>query len=248
MASTGPYVPLPVSPAQFAAAVEALPVLGFRGVNVTLPHKEAALRLCADVDRVAAGIGAVNTITVREDGTLYGTNTDAFGFLENLRQGHPTFDASSGPATVLGAGGAARAVVVALLDAGAPEIRLVNRTRKRAEALAKDFGSGCAVSDWRDLPSTLDGVNLLVNATSLGMTGQPSLDVELSRLPVEAVVTDLVYAPLMTGLLSAGQARGNPIVDGLGMLLHQGRPGFKAWFGADPSVTDALRAFVASDL
>ena len=215
--------------------------MGFRGVNVTIPHKLSALAACDHIDDVAARIGAVNTIIIGEDGALSGTNTDAFGFLANLRQ-ESDWRGVEGPAVVLGAGGAARAVCVALLDAGVPEVRIANRTDSRAQALADEFG--LTAFPWADRAAALDGAALVVNATSLGMTGQPMLDLPLDALPINALVHDIVYAPLETELLTQARARGNPIVDGLGMLLHQARPGFEAWFGVSPDVTPALRNFV----
>jgi shikimate dehydrogenase len=244
----GAYIPLPVAPEHFAEAVRALARLGFAGANVTLPHKEAALAAVDRADAVARRIGAVNTIVVAPDGTLDGSNTDAFGFIENLRHAAPGFDAAAGPAVVLGAGGAARAVVAALVDAGAPEIRVVNRGVERAEKLIEALGGPCHVVPWAGRAAALDGAALLVNATTLGMTGHAPLDLALDRLPPRALVNDIVYVPLETGLLHAAKARGNKTVDGLGMLLHQARPGFRAWFGVDPEVTPALRVFVlASD-
>jgi shikimate dehydrogenase len=241
----GAYVPLAVAPADLPTALTALPALGFRGVNLTLPHKEQALDLCQEVDDLARRIGAVNTIVVR-DGRLFGSNSDAFGFLENLKDGAPDWRAEAAPAVVLGAGGASRAVVAALADAGVPEVRLVNRTRERAEALATALGGALSVYDWDRREAALAEAGLLVNTTTLGMAGQPPLDLDLGALPVEAVVTDIVYAPLMTPLLQAARTRGNPLVDGLGMLLHQARPGFEAWFGVRPEVTPGLRDFVLS--
>ena len=241
----GAYVPLAVAPADLPTALTALPALGFRGVNLTLPHKEQALDLCQEVDDLARRIGAVNTIVVR-DGRLFGSNSDAFGFLENLKDGAPDWRAEAAPAVVLGAGGASRAVVVALADAGVPEVRLVNRTRERAEALATALGGALSVYDWDRREAALAEAGLLVNTTTLGMAGQPPLDLDLGALPVEAVVTDIVYTPLMTPLLQAARTRGNPLVDGLGMLLHQARPGFEAWFGVRPEVTPGLRDFVLS--
>lgn len=241
----GAYVPLAVAPADLPTALTALPALGFRGVNLTLPHKEQALDLCQEVDDLARRIGAVNTIVVR-DGRLFGSNSDAFGFLENLKDGAPDWRAEAAPAVVLGAGGASRAVVAALADAGAPEVRLVNRTRERAEALATALGGALSVYDWDRREAALAEAGLLVNTTTLGMAGQPPLDLDLGALPVEAVVTDIVYTPLMTPLLQAARTRGNPLVDGLGMLLHQARPGFEAWFGVRPEVTPGLRDFVLS--
>jgi shikimate dehydrogenase len=241
----GAYVPLAVRPADLAAAVRALPKLGFRGANVTVPHKEPALSAADEADAKARRIGAVNTLVVGPDGSVHGSNTDAFGFMESLRLGAPAWDPAAAAAAVLGAGGAARAVIAALADAGAPEIRLLNRTRARAEAVARDFADApVRVHDWASRAQALEGVGLLVNATSLGMAGQPALDLELGGLPPGAVVNDVVYVPLETPLLARARARGNPVVDGLGMLLHQARPGFEAWFGVAPEVTPALRAFV----
>ncbi|MCH7540498.1 MAG: shikimate dehydrogenase [Proteobacteria bacterium] len=243
----GAYVPLGVEPANFERVLQVLPLLGFVGVNVTVPHKEAALAAVDVADPLAQRIGAVNTVIVRRDGGLEGRNSDAYGFLENIKTAVPGWDAASGPAVVLGAGGAARAVCAALVDDGAPEVRVVNRTSARAEALAAAIGSRCRVLPWSERCGALDGAGLLVNATTLGMTGQPPLDLDLDRLPMAAVVNDVVYAPLETALLKMAARRGNRTVDGLGMLLHQARPGFKAWFGVEPEVTSALRAFLSQD-
>lgn len=240
----GAYVPFAVRPENLAVALRGLAALGFRGANVTLPHKEQALALVDNASETARRIGAVNTIVIAEDGTLTGDNTDAFGFIENLREGARGFDATTGPAVVIGAGGAARAILVALADAGAPEIRLVNRTEGRAEALAKSLGGTIRVVAWRDRASALEGAALLVNSTTRGMTGQDPLDLDLARLPQTALVNDIVYVPVETPLLAAARTRGNPVVDGVGMLLHQARPGFERWFGTTPRVTPALRAAV----
>ncbi len=241
----GAYVPLAVKPEDFAEAVRMLPKLGIAGANVTIPHKQAALAACDELDDVAVRIGAVNTIVVRRDGRLWGTNTDAYGFLENLKAKHPTWDAGAGPAVVIGAGGAARAVVVALLDAGVPAVRLTNRSRERADALANDLDAKkIEVTDWDLRNVALAGAGLLVNATSLGMTGQPELDLDLAHLPKEAAVYDIVYVPLETDLLKAAKAAGHPVIDGIGMLLHQARPGFAAWFGIEPTVDQALTTYV----
>jgi shikimate dehydrogenase len=242
----GAYLPLPVAPEHIETALRALPLLGFAGVNLTVPHKEAALGVVDRVDALARRIGAVNTVVVAADGTLDGTNTDAFGFTENLRAGAPDWEPSRA-AVVLGAGGAARAVCVGLADAGVAEIRLANRTAARATRLADEL-SGIQPVAWEARGDALDGAGLLVNTTTLGMTGAPPLDIALDALAGDAVVTDIVYAPLETPLLAAARARGNVTVDGLGMLLHQARPGFAAWFGHEPDVTDALRAFVLEDL
>jgi shikimate dehydrogenase len=240
----GAYIPLPVRPEQFTAALRALPMLGFAGVNVTVPHKEAALNAVDRSDSAARRIGAVNTIVLAPDGTLDGRNSDGFGFIENLRAGVPSWSAAAGPAVILGAGGAARAIAVALQDGGAPEIRIVNRTTERAERLSKDIGGPFRVHGWGERASALGDAALLVNTTTLGMTGQPPLELALDRLPTAAVVNDIVYSPLETPLLAVAKARGNRVVDGLGMLLHQARPGFAAWFGIEPAVTPELRRFV----
>ncbi len=245
----GAYVPLPVAPARLEDAIRGLSALGFRGVNLTLPHKEAVIPFLDEVSDHARRIGAVNTVVVGEGGKLHGDNTDAFGFLANLEAGAPAWRAADGPAVLLGAGGAARAVAVSLLDAGAPALRLINRTRERAERLAEALramapGRAIETTVWEERDGALADAGLLVNTTSLGMSGQPPLDLALDDLPAEATVTDIVYTPLETGLLAAAREKGHAVVDGLGMLLHQGRPGFAAWFGVDPEVTDELRAVV----
>lgn len=240
----GAYIPLPVRPEHFEQVLRLLPALGFAGANVTLPHKEAALKAVDESSALARRIGAVNTVIVRDDGSLYGDNTDAEGFVANLREGAPGWDAGTGPAVILGAGGVARAVGVALLDAGAPEIRIVNRTASRAEKLARELGSHAKVSLWVDRAHVLAEAALLVNATLLGMDGQAPLDIDLRLLAKNAVVTDTVYTPLETPLLRMAAERGNIAVDGIGMLLHQGRRGFEAWYGVAPEVTPELRTFV----
>lgn len=239
----GAYVPLAVPPEKFATALRALPALGFAGANVTVPHKEAALAAVDRVEPLAERIGAVNTVVVDADGTLEGRNTDAFGFVANLDEGASGWRKSASPAVVLGAGGAARAVVAALIDLGIA-VRLVNRTTERAQALADSIGGIVDIVPWSQRVEALDGAGLLVNTTTLGMTGKPALEISLAPLPKTATVNDIVYAPLQTDLLRAAAARGNKTVDGLGMLLHQARPGFAAWFGVEPEVTADLRAFV----
>ena len=244
----GSYEPLAVAPDDFAGALRGLAETGFAGANVTVPHKEAAFR---GVDRLSPGaerIGAVNTVVVEADGSLTGSNTDGFGFIENLKAGDPAWRAEAGPAAVLGAGGAARAVVAALLDAGVPEIRLVNRTLARAEALAADLGGPVAPHPWTAGDDALAGATLLVNTTTLGMTGQAPLEIGLSTLAIGATVNDIVYVPLRTELLARAEAQGCRTVDGIGMLLHQARPGFEAWFGVAPEVTPALRRHVLAGL
>lgn len=236
----GRYDLLPVPPEELAGRVRSLAADGLVGANVTVPHKEAALRAADRADDNARRIGAANTLVVGSDGKVTASNTDGFGFLENLRAGDPDWRAGSGPAVILGAGGAARAVAAALQDAGVPGLILLNRTRERADALAQDLGN-IKVVPWTQREDALAEAALLVNTTTLGMTGQPALELDLDRLPQGALVNDIVYRPLVTPLLAAARARGNRTVDGLGMLLHQARPGFKAWFGVLPDVTDELR-------
>jgi shikimate dehydrogenase len=247
----GAYVPLPVSPGQLEQALRALPVLGFRGCNLTIPHKQAALSIVDNVEPLARRIGAVNTVIVTPDGSLDARNTDVFGFRENLREWAPDWNPLAGPAVVLGAGGAARAVVAALIEAGVAEIRLVNRTWANAERLASDLAAPrCAISihSWKAREDLLDGAGILVNTTSLGMASEPELEIDLTALPQSAVVVDIVYVPIETALLAAARQRGNRVVDGLGMLLHQARPGFEAWFGTPVRATRELRAAILTTL
>jgi shikimate dehydrogenase len=247
----GAYVPLPVRPEHIEDALRALPVLGFRGCNLTIPHKQAALSVVDRVQPLARRIGAVNTIVVASDGNLEAWNTDAFGFRENLREAVPNWYPAAGPAVVLGAGGSARAVVAALTDTGVGEIRIVNRTLSRAEAVARDLSTPTTritIHSWAEANRVQREAGLLVNTTSLGMTGEPPLVLDLSALRPSAPVVDIVYVPLETGLLAAARRRGHPVVDGLGMLLHQGRPGFEAWFGASVEVTPELRSAIVATL
>ena len=243
----GTYLPLPVTPENLCEALRALPKLGFVGVNLTIPHKEAAVGIVDDVDSNAKRIGAVNTIVVEANGLLAGSNTDGFGFIEHLRRTIPGWTASDGPVVLLGAGGAARAAAVALLDAGTPEIRIVNRTIGRARSLVECLDGKAKAFTWSHAGQAMQDAALLANTTSLGLTGQPALELPLKPLPKSAIVYDIVYAPLETALLALAKARGNPTVDGLGMLLHQARPGFEAWFGVAPEVTAELRAIVSED-
>ncbi len=242
----GAYIPFFVRPEDGYDAIRMLPRLGFSGTNVTLPHKETALRAVDEADPVARRIGAVNTVVARENGSLHGSNTDAYGFLEHLRESAPEW--RPGVAVVLGAGGSARAVSAALIDAGASEVRLANRTAERAARVAEEIGGPVVAVAWDERNAALDGAGLLVNTTSLGMAGSPLLEISLDALPEGAVVNDIVYVPLETPLLTAARRRGLAAVDGLGMLLHQARPGFSAWFGTDPEVDDALRQSVLAGL
>jgi shikimate dehydrogenase len=242
----GHYIPMDIAQADLAAALDMLPRLGFVGVNVTIPHKESVLHLADIVTDRAALIGAANTLIFRKDGRIHADNTDGSGFMANLRQNAPGWVPSAGPAAVFGAGGAARAVIAALIEVGVPEIRLANRTRPRAEGLRADFGAKITVVDWVQAGNMLEGAATVVNTTALGMTGKPEFRVPLDGLEPQALVTDLVYAPLKTQLLIAAEQRGCRVVDGLGMLLHQAAPGFERWFGVRPEVDDATRAAVLS--
>lgn len=244
----GAYVPLAVEPEHFRQALRVISHLGFAGVNITVPHKEAALTAVDEADSAAKRIGAVNTVVVRRDGSLFGTNTDGAGFLAHLAASQPDFDLTDGPTIVIGAGGAARALVAVLTEAGVPEVRLCNRTVARAEEIAIGLGGAVRVINWVDRADALDGARLLVNATTQGMVGQSPLNLDLAHLPPDAVVYDIVYAPERTPLLAAAAARGNPVIGGLGMLLHQAVPGFKGFFGPEPEVSDALAAHLRAGL
>ena len=240
----GHYIPMEVAREDLETVLRTLPRMGFVGVNVTIPHKERVLEIADLCTDRATLIGSANTIIFRKDGKIHADNTDGYGFLENLRQNAPQWDAKAGPAMVLGAGGASRAVVATLLDAGAPEVILTNRTRVRAEKLAEDFGKRVRVVDWIQAPNVIEEARTLVNATSLGMVGKPELRVPLDGLRPDTLVNDLVYTPLQTKLLLTAQAAGCTTVDGLGMLLHQAVPGFERWFGLRPEVDEATRAAV----
>ena len=240
----GAYVPLAITAGYLRAALRALPALGFSGCNLTIPHKEAALGLVDKVDPLARRIGAVNCVVVAADGSLEGQNHDAFGYIESVREAQPSWRADRGPIVVIGAGGGARAVLVGLIDAGAREIRLVNRTPARAKSLARELGGPIIALNWNEREAALGGAAMLINATNQGMVGEPALDLALDSLPVTALVSDIIYIPRETALLAAARKRGNPTVNGLGMLLHQARPAFHAWFGIMPEVTPKLRATI----
>jgi len=244
----GAYVPMPVHPEALPAAIDGLAALGFAGCNVTLPHKVAAMALMDEIDPLAHRIGAINTIVVRADGSLLGLNNDAEGYAASLAEAQPGWRADQGPAVVLGAGGGARAVIVSLIDHGVPEIRVLNRTLGRAAALADEMGPPLRAVPWEERSATLADAALLVNTTTQGMVGEPPLEISLERLPRHALVSDIVYIPLETALLRAARERGNPTVDGLGMLLHQAVPAFRAWFGVTPAVTPALRRAIEAAL
>jgi shikimate dehydrogenase len=244
----GAYEKEAVRPEEIEGFLRALGKRGYAGANVTLPYKEAALAVADSADQAAKAIGSANTLWLDAAGTLHASNTDAYGFMTHLSQEAPDWNKGRRAVVVLGAGGAARAILYALIKGGVSKILLVNRTGERAGALAKSFG-GCVVAvPWEDKNKALGGCGLLVNATSLGMAGKPPLNIDLVALPADAIVADIVYSPLETPLLAAARARGNQIVDGLGMLLHQAVPGFERWFGIRPEVTPELRTHVAVSL
>lgn len=238
----GHYIPMDVEERDLERVLRTLPAMGFVGVNVTVPHKEKVMAIADQITDRASLIGAANTLIFRNADSILADNTDGYGFIENLKSGAPSWRADAGSALVLGAGGAARAVISALVDAGVPEVILSNRTRLRAERLKQDFGHRIRVIDWVQAGSAVKEAALLVNTTSLGMTGQPELTVQLDGLHSGTVVTDLVYTPLQTNLLNAARNAGCVTVDGLGMLLFQAIPGFERWFGQRPEIDEATRA------
>ena len=238
----GYYVPMDIAPNDLERVIRIMPAMGFVGCNVTIPYKEKVLSIADQITDRATLIGAANTLIFRKDGGVMADNTDGYGFIENLKQGAPGWDPKTTTAVVMGAGGAARAVVAALADAGVPQILLTNRTRVRADKLKEDFGKRVQVHDWVQAGNIIEDANLVVNTTSLGMVGKPELRVPLDALRPGMVVTDLVYAPLKTRLLAEAEAAGCITVDGLGMLLHQAVPCFERWFGLRPDVDAATRA------
>ncbi len=240
----GAYVPLHVEQSDLERVLAAMPLMGFVGCNVTLPHKVSVLNLATSVSDRAALIGAANTLTFREGGGIIADNTDGYGFINNLRQNAPDWAPRSGPATLFGAGGAARAIITALIEAGVPEIRLTNRTRARSEALRKEFGARITVYDWVQAGNMFEDAATVINTTSLGMEGKAEFRVPLDGLSPRTLVTDVVYTPLETTLLRRAREIGCPTVDGLGMLLHQAVPAFERWFGERPQVDEETRETV----
>ncbi|MBC6437794.1 MAG: shikimate dehydrogenase [Rhodobacteraceae bacterium] len=240
----GYYVPLRITAADLPMSLRLLPNMGFRGINVTIPHKRAVLDFAHEVTPQAYRIGAANTLTFNGNGHIHADNTDGSGFLANVQQSAPNWDITAGPVLILGAGGAARAILVAIIEAGAPRIILSNRTSKRAEVMAKDMGGPIEIIDWNNAYTALPRVTTLINATSLGMVGRPPLNLDLTGLSPKALVTDIVYTPLETPLLRAATAMGCSTINGLGMLLHQAAPGFERWFGTTPVVDQDLRSAV----
>jgi shikimate dehydrogenase len=246
----GSYVLLPVQPDQLSDALGGLKALGFAGCNVTIPHKVQAMKAMDWLHPVAKQMGAINTIVVQENGALHGFNNDGFGYIQSIKDAKPNWKASDGPITVLGAGGAARAIVLSLINEGAKEIRLINRTQSKAQGLADEFEQYAAsvvkVYDWSERSQALAGVAMLINSTNQGMHGQPELDISLEELPVTALVSDAIYIPLETPLLLSAKKRGNQTVNGLGMLLNQARPAFEAWYGVKPEITAELMRAIAA--
>ncbi len=240
----GTYVPLAIRPEGLAAALRALHPLRFAGCNLTIPHKEQAMTLVDEVDALAKAIGAISCVVVRPDGSLSGTNNDCYGFVHAIKQEQPGWRADAGPIVVIGAGGGSRAVCYGLAQEGAREIKLVNRTLDRAQAIARGFGGPIRALPWDERHEALEGAAMVVNTTSCGMVGQPALDINLDKLPKNALAADIIYIPLETPFLAAARKRGNRTVNGLGMLLNQGRPAWKAWFGIEPEVTAELRAMI----
>ncbi len=242
----GSYTAIKVTDDALEKTLRELPSQGFIGANVTLPHKVSVMQFADQITDRATLIGAANTLIFKDDGRIFADNTDGYGFMANLRQGAPDWDPKAGPAAIFGAGGAARAIIVALADAGVPEIIISNRTRPKAEALRDDFGARISVVDWVQAEKMLEDANTVINTTSLGMAGAQDFKVPLDNLRKDAVVTDIVYNPLKTPFLVAAEKRGCTTVDGLGMLLHQGVPGFERWFGQRPEVDEETRQAVLS--
>jgi shikimate dehydrogenase len=244
----GVYVPLAVHPDHLEGALRGLFPLGFSGCNLTIPHKQNAMRIVDEVDAVAQKMGAISCVAVKEDGRLVGTNNDAAGFIRNVKEFKPTWQAASGPIVVIGAGGGSRAVCQGLIQEGAQEIRLVNRSFERAQTVMADLGLPIQAHPWSDRADLMAGASMVVNTTSQGMVGQTALDIQLDLLPTDALVTDIVYTPLETPFLAQARLRGNDTLNGLGMLLHQGPLGWQAWFGMEPKVTPELRALIEKSL
>ena len=240
----GTYVPLAIRPEQLPAALRGLHPLGFAGVNVTIPHKQEAMKIVNEVDALARSIGAISCVIVKADGSLMGTNNDCYGFIHAVRQEHLGWRADAGPIVVIGAGGGSRAVCYGLAQEGAREIRLLNRTFARAKGLSDEFGGPIKALSWEQRHEVLEGAAMVVNTTSCGMLGQPALDIKLDKLPKSALAADIIYIPLETPFLAAARKRGNRTMNGLGMLLNQGRPAWKGWFGIEPEVTAELREMV----
>ena len=244
----GVYVPLAIQPGNLEAALRGLHALGFSGCNLTIPHKQKAMQMVDEVDSVAQKMGAISCVAVKDDGSLVGSNNDAAGFIRNVKEFQPEWQAKRGPIVVIGAGGGSRAVCQGLIQEGAQEIRLVNRNSERAQTLMSELGQPIKAYPWTDRADLMEGAAMVVNTTSQGMVGQTALDIQLDLLPTDALVTDIVYTPLETPFLAQARMRGNATLNGLGMLLHQGPLGWKAWFGIEPKVTPELRKLLEQSL
>jgi shikimate dehydrogenase len=244
----GAYLPLAIEPDGIGPALRALKPLGFAGCNLTIPHKETAMAFMDEIDKTAKRIGAISCVVVRKDGSLKGSNNDGYGYIESILEEVPGWRADAGPIVIMGAGGGARAVSLSLADRGAKDIRIINRSPARAESLAREFGSPMKAVAWEDRQMALEDAAMVVNTTSQGMVGQTPLDLSLAKLPKHALVSDIVYIPKETPLLRDARERGNRTINGLGMLLHQGRPAFRDWFGILPDVTSDLRAMMEATI
>ena len=242
----GYYIPLDIDPRNFENSIRALSGLGFVGANVTIPYKEKVLKIADKISDRAAIIGAANTLTFLQDGSIYADNTDGYGFLQNIKCKYNDWTAGEGTSVVFGAGGASRAILGALIEDGANEVILANRTRSRADQLRSDFGAKIKVVDWMKVQNYLSDASTVINATSLGMDGKADLPIPLQGLNKNTLVTDIVYTPLNTPLLENAAKRGCRTVDGLGMLIHQAIPGFERWFGVKPDVSEKLRELLIS--
>ena len=244
----GTYLPLAVEPDDIGPALKALHALGFAGCNLTIPHKETAMAFMDEIDETAKRIGAISCVVVRKDGSLKGSNNDGYGYINSILEDVPEWKADAGPVVIMGAGGGARAVSLSLADRGAKDIRIINRSPERAQGLAREFGAPMTAVAWDDRHAALEDAAMVVNTTSQGMVGQSALDLSLTKLPKHALVSDIVYIPKETPLLKEARERGNKTINGLGMLLHQGRPAFRDWFGIEPQVTPELRAMMEATI
>jgi len=244
----GTYVPLAIPPTGLKPALRALYPLGFAGCNLTIPHKQEAMNCVDELDAVSKSIGAISCVVVTPDGSLAGTNNDCYGFIQSIKEEQPRWRADAGPGIVIGAGGGARAVCYALAEEGAKEIRILNRTFERAKKIVEDFGGPIKALPWEQRHEVLEGAAIVVHTTSQGMLGQSALDIKLDKLPARALAVDIIYIPLETPFIRAARQRGNPTMNGLGMLLHQARAAWRAWFGIEPAVTAELKAVMEKSI
>lgn len=236
----GCYGLFPVAPGNLEKALQGIRALGIAGCNITIPYKIEAMKFMDWIDPLAERIGAINTVVVQANGELHGFNTDGFGYVQSLRDANPQWRADLGPVVIVGAGGAARSIIVSMINEGARDIRIINRTMSKAQDLAEEFGNTVNAVDWADRHNVLNDAALLTNTTSQGMVNEPALDLNIRQLPKSALVSDVIYAPLETPLLTQAKKQGNTTVNGLGMLIHQARPAFHAWFGVMPDCAQEL--------